>query len=222
MQQFVTDTPGPDAEVAGAAIRSGDVEALTRAFAGRADLASARIPGFKGRTLLLIATDWPGHYPTVAASIRALLAAGADIDQAGLGEHPETPLHWAANSDDVDAINALLDGGANINAPGAVIGDGTPLNDATAFGQWNAAKLLVERGARVSAWDAAALGMIEQLRPLPTEKSVTELFWAACHGNQRETAEYLLDAGADINWIGYGDQTALAGMPTVGYRVTPV
>jgi ankyrin repeat protein len=31
--------------------------------------------------------------------------------------------------------------------------------------------------------------------------------WCACHGGQRETAEYLLDQGADINWIGHDKLT---------------
>jgi uncharacterized protein len=33
--------------------------------------------------------------------------------------------------------------------------------------------------------------------------------WNACHGGQRATAEYLLDRGADINWIGWDDKTPL-------------
>jgi ankyrin repeat protein len=30
---------------------------------------------------------------------------------------------------------------------------------------------------------------------------VTIAFWCACHGGQRAAAEYLLDRGADLNWI---------------------
>jgi ankyrin repeat protein len=26
-------------------------------------------------------------------------------------------------------------------------------------------------------------------------------FWGACHGGRRQCAEYLLDRGADLNWI---------------------
>ena len=59
-------------------------------------------------------------------------AAGADPNAPGVGRHPETPLHWAASSGDVDAIDALVAAAADIEAPGAVIGDGTPLADATA------------------------------------------------------------------------------------------
>ena len=95
-------------------------------------LATARLASHGDRTLLHVATDWPGHYPNVAAIINTLTAAGADPNAPGVGRHPETPLHWAASSDDVDAIDALVAAGADIEAPGAVIGDGTPLADATA------------------------------------------------------------------------------------------
>jgi ankyrin repeat protein len=60
----------------------------------------------------------------------------------------ETPLHWAASSDDIEALDALVDAGADVDAPGAVIAGGTPLDDAVAFGQWEAARRLVHPGAR--------------------------------------------------------------------------
>jgi uncharacterized protein len=60
------------------------------------------------------------------------VAAGAEVDARFSGAHEETPLHWAASSDDVEALNALLDAGSDIDAPGAVIGGGTPLDDAVA------------------------------------------------------------------------------------------
>jgi ankyrin repeat protein len=131
------------------------------------------------------------------------------------GAHTETPLHWAASSDDIGALDALLDAGADIEANGAVIAGGTPLADAVAFGQWNAARRLVERGARTSLWQAAALGLIARVEQHfagtapPTSDDVTNAFWCACHGGQRTTAEYLLEHGADIDWIGYDGLTAL-------------
>ncbi len=75
--------------------------------------------------------------------------------------YAETPLHWAASSDDVEVARALIDGGADIKATGASIGGGTPLDDAVGYGCWRVAGLLVERGARVDRlWHAAALGMM--------------------------------------------------------------
>lgn len=38
---------------------------------------------------------------------------------------------------------------------------------------------------------------------------MTGALWAACHGGQRPAAEFLLDRGADVNWIGWGKLTAL-------------
>jgi ankyrin repeat protein len=106
-------------------------------------------------------------------------------------------------------VDVLLDHGADIEAGGGVIGGGTPLADAVAFGQWQAARRLVERGASTTLWQAAALGLVERVRehftgdPGPTKDEVTNAFWCACHGGQQATATYLLERGADLNWVGY-------------------
>jgi ankyrin repeat protein len=131
-------------------IQSGDAAALTALLHEHPTLGAARIGDPERgqlRTLLHIVTDWPGHFPDAAGKIAALVAAGADVNARFTGPHGETPLHWAASSDDVEALDALLDAGADIEADGAVIGDGTPIADAVAFGQWKAARRLLERGA---------------------------------------------------------------------------
>jgi ankyrin repeat protein len=51
------------------------------------------------------------------------------------------PLHWAASSNDVVAIDALLDLGADIEAAGAIFTGGAPLSDAVVFANWEAALL---------------------------------------------------------------------------------
>ena len=203
----------PLAVAATQAVQTGDLEALGRLLAEHPDLATARIgdPDGMSRTLLHAATDWPGHYPNNAATVRALVAAGADVDARFAGPHRETPLHWAASSDDVEVIDALLDAGANIEADGAVIAGGTPLTDAVAFAQWNAARRLVERGAHVPMREAAALGMLDRLDELcaadrpPSADDLTQALWYACHGGQRETAERLLGLGAGLNWVSTWD-----------------
>lgn len=179
----------PNHEAAVTAIRTGDLSALQQLLTDHPDLGAARLPRHGDRTLLHIATDWPGHYLNVAATIAALVAAGADPDAGCLGEHAETPLHWAASSDDIAAIDALLDNGADINAPGAVIAGGTPMADATAFGQWNAARRLLERGADTTLFEAATLGLVAEVqRHLdvnhPTLEIITSSFWGACHGGR--------------------------------------
>lgn len=190
-----------------AAVRAGDVAALRAVLAERPGLAASPLGGeLAGRTLLHVVTDWPGHLPNAAEMVAALVEAGADVDAAFVGNHAETPLHWAASCDDVGALDALLDAGANIDAPGGSVGDGsgTPLFDATVFGQWTAARRLLERGAATGGWEEAALGLTDRLsrrlRDPSARDQVTAWFWAACHGGQRATAELLLDAGADRDW----------------------
>jgi hypothetical protein len=201
------------------AIHAGDVPTLKRLLAERHGLASARLgdddPCGMSRTLLHVATDWPGHFPNVAATIAALIEAGADVNARFTGPHNETPLHWAASSDDVEALDALLDAGADIEAPGAVIGGGSPLADARGFGQWHAAHRLVERGARTTLKDVATLGLMERLASFfagatrPTSDDITRAFWGACHGGQLAAAQFLLAQGADRNWVGHDGMTPL-------------
>jgi ankyrin repeat protein len=206
MRTIGTDEPVAAAAVA--AIHGGDVAALTRLLDENPWLATARLgdddPDGMSRTLLHVATDWPGHFPAVAATIAVLVAAGADVNARFRGPHDETPLHWAASSDDVEALDALLDAGADIEAPGAVLGGGPPLADARGFKQWRAAFRLVERGATTTLVDAATLGLldrVEQSSADATAEDVSRAFWGACHGGRRECAEYLLDRGAELNWI---------------------
>ena len=204
------------------AIRNGDLEALKGLLSENPSLATARIgetgnrPEASGvsRTLLHVATDWPGHFPNGAATVATLIAYGAEVNARCTGSHTETPLHWAASSDDVAVLDALLDAGADIEAPGAVIGGGTPLADAVAFGQWQAARRLVQRGARTTLWQAAALGLLDRIQEhfatdLPAPSELTSAFWCACHGGERRCAEYLLSRGADVNWVGYDGLTPL-------------
>ena len=131
-------------------IRSGTAAELQQLLHEHPALARARLGDERGhaRTLLHVVCDWPGHVPEAGAKVRALAAAGAEVDARFTGPHTETALHWAASSDDVEALDALLDAGAGIETDGAVIGGGTPIADAVAFGQWNAARRLLERGAR--------------------------------------------------------------------------
>jgi hypothetical protein len=204
----------------GDAIRKGDVELLGRLFRENPGLATARIGP---RTLLHVATDWPGHFPENAATVATLIAHGADVNARFTGNHSETPLHWAASTDDVAVIDCLLDHGADIEASGSVIGGGTPLADAVAFGQWNAARKLAERGARANLWQAAGLGLMTRVEEHFTGESqpgpiaVTNAFWCACHGGQRAAAEYLLERGADLNWVGHNERTPLDAAERNGF-----
>jgi uncharacterized protein len=211
----MTSPPTDDQVAAVTAIHAGDLATLTRLLTDNPGLATARIDRHGGRTLTLIATDWPGHFPNSADTIRVLVAAGADVNTASLGEHPETPLHWAASSDDIAALDALIDAGADIDAAHDPNGSSTPLFDATASGQWRTARRLLERGAHAGFWEAAVMGMLPQLKTYfadgaqPTTEQINDGFWGACHGGQHDTAAYLLEHGADINRPAFDDLTPI-------------
>jgi uncharacterized protein len=200
------------------AIQGGDVETLERHLHDDPDLAGARVVDDRGvaRTLLHIAADWPGHLRNVARTVGILIAAGADVDahvHGGPAGSCETALHWAASSDDVAVLDALLDGGADIEAPGAVFTRGPPMSDAVVFAQWRAARRLLERGAQTTIWQAAPLGLLDRVReccsiePSPTREQLTNAFWHACRGGQHATAAFLVDRGADLNWVGHDRKT---------------
>ncbi|WP_326640292.1 ankyrin repeat domain-containing protein [Streptosporangium sp. NBC_01755] len=212
------DTEDPVAAATAKAIHSGDTTGLRRLLETHPGLATVRLgdEGGMSRTLLHVVTDWPGHYPNGPQTVAVLVAAGADLNAPFEGGHTERPLHWAASSDDVPVLDALLDAGADIEAPGSCIGTGgTAMTDACAFGQWNAARRLVERGASTTLWESATLGLMDRIIThftggrQPDAETITHGLWSSCHGGQRASAQFFLERGADINWVGYDDLTPL-------------
>jgi uncharacterized protein len=200
------------------AIRAGELVSLKQLLDANPDLARARVVDHKGaaRTLLHIASDWPGHFPNAAQSVAILAAAGAELDAAAINTSAaETALHWAASSNDVAVLDALLDAGADIEAPGAIFTGGSAMSDAVVFAQWHAARRLLERGARTEIWQAAALGQLASVQeyvrgpPAASGDQITNALWHACRGGQLAVAEYLLECGANRDWIGYDSRTPL-------------
>jgi ankyrin repeat protein len=160
--------------------------------------------------LLHIAADWPGHFPKVAQTIRLLIERGAEPNAPAVGGNAsETPLHWAASCNDVDALDALLDGGADIESPGAIFTNGAPMSDAVIFAQWNAARRLLQRGAKTTFTESAGLGLLDRLATYfepdrkPADDQLTAGLWHACRGGQLQTAQYLIGKGANLNWVGW-------------------
>ncbi|MBV8085659.1 MAG: ankyrin repeat domain-containing protein [Chloroflexi bacterium] len=189
-----------------AAVKTGDVATLQELLDGRPELANARLEGPRGRqrTPLQLVTDWPGYFPNGPEVARLLLARGGDPNDPGdaQGEWRETPLHWAASSDDVEVAEVLIDGGADVEAPQGSIG--TPLANAVGYACWNVARLLVARGARADLlWVAAGVGLTARVRELldgATAEQVSQALYHACSGGHRRTAELLLASGADVTY----------------------
>jgi len=206
---MILDTEDPVAVALVDAIHSGDLAALERLLGRSPHLATARLGDPDcSRTLLHVVADWPGHFPQGAATVALLVQAGADVNARWVGaSHEETPLHWAASSDDLAVLDALLDEGADIDAHGGVMDGGGPLSDARIFAQWNAAHRLVERGARTNHVDEATLGLMERLvrrfenpGERPARDEIDHAFWGACHGGQLAAARFLHGQGADLAW----------------------
>jgi hypothetical protein len=120
----------------------------------------------------------------------------------------ETPLQWAASSDDHEVAAALIAGGADLAAAGSSIGGGTALDNAIAYGCWAVARLLVARGAPVTGlWQAAALGMRAQVAemiaatPPPDATAISDACWHACMAGERRVVELLWAHGADLDHV---------------------
>ena len=125
--------------------------ALRAALEKDPGLATARPDG--ARTLVHSLVDWPGHRAGAPELLALLVEFGADVNAPfGGPQHDETPLHWAASSDDVVMVDALLDAGADLEARGGTIAGGTALDDAVGYEQWRAAARLLERGAVPAPW----------------------------------------------------------------------
>ena len=146
------------------------------------------------------------------AAVRALLAAGADVNAA----QPDgaTALHWAAHWDDGELVGRLLGAGAAVDAtnelgvtplslacldaspvvvekllaagadPNIALPSGeTPLMTAARTGNVAVVKLLVSRGADLNAGERV--------------QGQTALMWSAA-GRFPEVARILVEAGADV------------------------
>jgi hypothetical protein len=213
------------------AVHSGDIDAVKRLLIENPALAKARFEAVRGgtSTALHFVTDWPGYFPNGPDIVKVLIEAGADPNArttARGSDVPtpgsETPLHYAASSDDVDVAAALIDGGADLETPNGSIG--TPLDNGVGYACWHVARLLVARGAVVEKlWHAGALGMLDRIDELlasgAESEQISQGFWHACGAGQRRAAERLLGAGADLNWEpDYAEGTALDAATGLGTR----
>jgi hypothetical protein len=90
-QPRILPSTDPVAVALTSAIHTGDVAALRQLLDGDRTLAHARIGEAKAaRSLIHLATDWPGHFPNVAETIAVLAASGADVN-ARMPPNPNDP-----------------------------------------------------------------------------------------------------------------------------------
>lgn len=207
-------------EEAVAAIKSGEVQQLRALLDADRGLVSATLPGNE-RSLLHHATDWPGHWPDVGTTIQLLVSFGADPNIGFASDTPkvaETPLHWAASSNDVIAARALLAVGADVDALGGIFGGCTPFEEAIIFENYDVARILLEHGATNYLPGAAALGQADEVpgyftmdgvvdvashalphwEPLPPAQIVLDrAFQFACRSGHIDIAKSLLARGAE-------------------------
>lgn len=126
------------------------------------------------------------------ASMRSLIEAGADVNEAFAANEPRSPLNAAARGGHLDAVNFLLSRGAEVDR--VVPGDATALIDAARSGHVEIVALLLESGAdsnRVVPGDGTALT-------------------AAARSGSKKAVQLLLEYDADPDIVAPGDGSALA------------
>lgn len=180
-----------------------------------------------------------------AKTARALLESDASLANAS-GEYDKTPLHWAAERDDVELAALLLDAGADMNH--VTTWGASALEWAGYLGSHRVAVLLLERGATgLNLVLAAGVGRLDDVRSLcesnqtlvgiprrsndmndekgwPPDSArrlgdvLGEAFQVACRNGHVAVAEYLLQRGANIDAKGYFGGTGLHWAAINGHR----
>jgi len=152
---------------------------------------------------------------------RFLLDQGADPNRRDRGDHA-TPMHFAAEQGDLEAVTLLAEAGGDIHGGGDTHGLGL-LGWATCFARCNrnVADFLLARGAKHHVFTAIAMGDARALQEVldqdPSSLTRTMSKWEshqtplhfAVTKKKPELLKLLLNAGADVNRTDLHDRTAL-------------
>lgn len=114
-------------------------------------------------------------------AVRALIAAGADVNEAE-DRSKLTPLHYAATNNQLEALRLLLTAQAEpspVNYAGI-----TPLREAVVKGRTEMARLLIDSGARAGIEQTQGCG-----------GGLTEFAWAVSY-QQYDLAKYMVEKNA--------------------------
>ncbi|HLI86284.1 MAG TPA: ankyrin repeat domain-containing protein [Bryobacteraceae bacterium] len=198
---FAADVDGTTPLIAAA--HQDDLAQVKRLLAGGADAKAANRYG--------VTALWEAANLGNGEMIEALLRAGAD-PQATVGQG-ETPLMTAARTGTLAGVKALLAAGADVNAKESYRGE-TALMWAVAENHADVAKLLIAAGADVNARSTFYDFKFRKVASGGTQAvyyrgGLTPLLFAARQG-AIESAEALLEAGADVN------------LPEPEYQFTPL
>jgi uncharacterized protein len=186
------------------AVYDGDLSAAEGALRSGADVNSRDSRGFSP---LMIAAGRGQR-----EMVELLLNAGADphMIETHMGA---TALHKAAQCGCLHVIELLLDHGAFVDQQSATLGN-TPLIDAVLHRQENAVLLMLARGARTTIrnhWQQSALelaredgskNIVEAIEAHDTavaQEAAAMILIAAVKAGDRETAESLIETGADLD-----------------------
>lgn len=131
--------------------------------------------------------------------VSAALASGADVNATGY--KGVTPLIWVQHCENIAGMRALLDAGAD---PNVRFGIFTPVIIAAGMTDPANLELLLAHGGDASAY-------IVQTNALKSDSALKVAFRRGLDGLGWENYYALLNAGADINWVGDGSTVAEFG-----------
>ena len=160
-------------------------------------------PQLEGQQTAVGATLQLAAYLGDLAKMEASIQEGVDIDK--LDGRGYTPLHYAAQNSQKQAIELLIAKGGDINVRDSR--GQTPLDRAGVAGNREMAELLIAKGAEVSLYTAINLGDVDRARGClekgvdvnTRDKDGHTALHLAVENKLKDVAELLIAKGADLN-----------------------